>query len=243
MCGSTEIFVLAKNLKAYLVILAGVLVVGCNRPDADSIIEAAQQHIAGSEEFPGISKIYIHAECTGPDGPFQTQIWSTTEGFVRFEQYSSRDTTIAGISDTKSWMRDDNEISDIDLSNEVFLHSHELHLIAIDPLSRLANPTYMGKSEFKAQQADRIQFLDGLNNHVDIYYRLDDPLPIGMKIRNPFDREGEHIQILFENWKRLDNGLFFFTEASFQQGEDVWRYEYTAIEIDNFDESVFSTSF
>jgi hypothetical protein len=63
-----------------------------------------------------------------------------------------------------------------------------------------------------------------------------------MEIINPFAPKADAIRVLFQEWREIGNGLFFFTKASFIQGDDVWTYNYTAIEVNNFDDSVFSPS-
>jgi hypothetical protein len=210
--------------------------------DARSILEEVQALIADPETVGAIATIYAGAECHGPSGQFQTEIWSAKDGFVRFEQRSSRGTTIAGVSDSRSWALDDGELAEIDLATELFLHGHELHMLALYPLSRFKNPVYSGQSTFGGQQAIEIQFQDKLDNPASIYYDLSDYHPRGMRTVNPFNGEAGEIRIEFQDWKQLDNGLFFFTKASFHQGGEVWTYEYTTIEIKSFELDVFDPS-
>lgn len=230
------------SLKSYAMrslLLAGILVTGCARENTEVILNKVQMTVTREASTSDISNIYTRAECNGPGGAFQTQVWSATEGFTRFEQRSSRDTTVAGIGTSRSWIMDENGVSGMDTQNEAFLQGHELHMIAYNPLSRFSEPAYMGHNTFDEKESIQIQFRDRLNNPVDIYYHPSEYYPFGMEIQNPFSNETDKIRILFRDWQQLDNGLFFFTGASFHQGENVWTYRYTTIETDMFDNTVF----
>jgi len=199
-------------------------------------------NITGAASVSDISSFYTFARCDGPGGPFQTQVWSAKEGLTRFEQRSSRDTTVAGIGTTRSWILNETGVTDIDAQNEVFLQGHELHMIAYDPLSRFSEPAYLGYTTFDGNEAIHIQFRDRLKNPVDIYYHPSEYYPFGMEIQNPFNNESDTIRVLFQDWEQLDSGLFFFMGASFHQGGNVWKYRYTTIETDMFDNTVFNPS-
>ena len=229
-----------KSYKIISVLLAGVLFSGCTRDKTEMILNKVQMTVTVEASNSDISNIYTRAECNGPAGPFQTQVWSAKEGFTRFEQHSSRDTTVAGVGTTRSWKMDENGFSEIDTENVAFLQGHELHMIAYDPLSRFSEPAYLGHTTFDGKEAINIQFRDRLKNPVSIYYHPSEYYPFGMDIQNPFNNKSDRIRILFQDWKHLNNGLFFFTGASFHQGENIWTYRYTTIEIDMFDNSVFN---
>jgi hypothetical protein len=206
------------------------------------ILAAAQALIADRELASNIKMIYASAECDGPQGSFQTQIWSARQGYVRFEQRSSRGTTIAAISQSTSWALDGGEVMELDEPTEAFLHSHELHLIALDPLSRFSAPSDPWNSEFMGQRALEIQFQDMLGHPVSLYYDPAQSYPLGMCSTNPFDQDADDIEIQFQSWKDLESGACFFTKASFHQSGEVWKYEYTSLEINNFEMGVFEPS-
>ena len=191
------------------------------------ILEASKEAM-GVNDHP-ISSISIIADCIGPTGPFTTRVISTYDGRMLFEQTRSSTSTQMGISQQGTWRRSESGFERADTLTLTFLHGHDLHMLAIAPMSRYSNPEYIGVQRYAGESSYVIQFTDVLDGAILFYYSLDTSLPLGMKMVNHSGYGDREIFVYFEEWESIDS-IQLFKKATFLQGEDEYLYSYRSIE-------------
>ena len=118
--------------------------------------------------------------------------------------------------------------------SEAFVRGHELHAIVLAPTSRLSAPSQLANTLFAGRPAMVIEFTDTMNEPVRLYYAVSDTLPLGLQV-TWLDPD---VWVTLDGWERRD-GLLLFTRAEFRQGNEVFRYTYVEVSINDVDDAVF----
>ena len=213
---------------------------GCAGPEtehdptqvAERILDGAARAM-GAWPISNSLQLMADASVEGPRGPFRTLIHSSANGRVRMEQAHSG--FLAGVGVSGGWMlnRDSSRIDELG-GRLGFVISHELHMLALHPRSRLSNPIFQGTVTFDSTEAFAIEMTLPTGNSLVSYYRLADTLPIGHFV--PWAEPG--VIVTWSDWAEIE-GLLLFNSANFQQGEDNYRYDYERIEVRTFPDSTF----
>lgn len=183
--------------------------------------------------------IYAMADCTGPASVFQTLVVSSTTN-TRFEQKSGPRHILGIHRPDTAWLYDlvQDTIIEADSATIAFLINHELHATAFYPESRYGLPMSQKDTVYYSEKASMLTFTDIKGGEVRAFYKIETGLPLGFRIENHLGRGERYVDVLFENWQDL-NDIRVFTAASFLQGQDVYRYQFTIISMDSLPEKVF----
>jgi len=187
-----------------------------------------------------IPSIYALAECKGPDRSFKTLILSReTDG--RMEQIYDENHFVMKHGKDSSWTYNINTKSlneNMDESTKMFIQGHELHWLSFWPEHRYANAQLKDITKFKNQLAFNIEFINAMNKSVNFYYSFDSYVPLGFQIN--INDEGDIVTVSFENWKKI-NDINVFTKATFEQGKEVFEYNFVDIKINQLDTEEFES--
>lgn len=196
------------------------------------IIARARKSMAAANAISQTTVIETLADVQGPDSEFQTRVVSAMDGRMRFEQIADDGTFNAGIGAEGAWQinPDSGETEPASAVTKTFLRGHELHALVLAPETRLRSPQALPKRQFSGQEVRTIRFVDALDGALDIYYAISSGLPIGMQMINHTGRGNRKIQVHLSDWQNHD-GVLLFSQAIFTQGNEVYVYRYTKINL------------
>ena len=206
-----------------------------------NILADTQEAIGGQTVLSQLDSLQALASCSGPTGLFHTMVYSTQDGRTCFEQiHANKRRTLAGISYEGGWHYNitENSYSEFSPTDIAFLQGHELHMLALAPLTRLGQPTQVETTTFNGRAAHILNYQDALEAPLLIYYDQENGLPLGIKvIANTGDDKSE-VYVSFSDWQTFGN-VRLFTRAHFRQGADIFYYIYTDIRLNNVSNDIF----
>ena len=182
--------------------------------------------------WPTPDSLHLLADATveGPSGEFRTVIHSSSDGRVRMHQPHSD--FLAGVGRSGGWQIDsDSSRTDLEGETAAFVRSHELHMLALLPRSRLADPQFLGTSQLDSLPVMAVAFS---NDSVVAYFSQADTLPVGLR----FVWIDPEVVVRWWGWTEL-NGMALFREAKFVQGTEEWHYTYDRLDPSRLRDSVF----
>lgn len=200
--------------------------------DVQTVLAAAQEAMGGEPITSSVETIDTLANCTGPSSRFSTRIYSARDGRMAMVQGGdSGRRLLAGIDVDDAWAYrpEEQSFSSIEAVSQTFLRGHELHMIALAPQTRFDTPVWQGETTSAGQAAVTLRFHDQLRGPLDIHYAQANGLPLGLTQVNHTGRGADTVNVIFADWQAQNNGLQLFTRATFEQGDDVYTYEFVRI--------------
>lgn len=204
------------------------------------ILQQVKTFLGGSEHIDKIETIQTLADCQFEEDKFTTLVFSG-KSQTRFEQSDARGTNILASSPTASFQylpESEKLKNELDTMFKQFIHGHELHWLALHPQSRFHQPVFKGFLKYDEQDAFQVEFTDDLKRPVTFYYAFENYQPLGFKIYTGTMEQGETVSVYFKNWQKQD-GVQVFKEAVFKQGEFVFNYDFTKIEMNTLRDEDF----
>ena len=175
-------------------------------------------------------EVYAMADCSGPNSSFQTLLISNRSN-TRFEQLGANYHNLSVHRPDSAWRFDfnANTLEGMDNAYRAFLFSHELHMVAIWPEARFGLPQALEQSEYGGKAAVRLEFIDAMDSPFFIYYDAQTHLPLGFTVNNHIGLGEGDVSIYFKSWQNQD-GKQLFQVATFVQGDDEFRYDFTELD-------------
>jgi hypothetical protein len=228
-----------KKINGEWKIISAVNTEANKQTSANVVLDQVRKSLGLSTEIENLS-IYANAECIGPEKSFQTLILSR-ERDGRMEQiYNDRHVIMKHGKDS-SWIynvKSKSRIETMDESTKMFVQGHELHWLSFWPEHRYVNPLLKEITKFKDQTAFKIQFNNTQNRIVNFYYAFNTYQPLGFEII--INDEGEIVTVHFENWEKI-NDVSVFKKAIFEQGDQIFEYNFVDIKLNNLDTHDFES--
>jgi len=199
---------------------------------ADQILDAAAR-VTGAAEYAEQLHVLAEATVTGPGDSFRTLIHSSSDGRVRMEQTPFG--FLAGVGEAGGWLQDPatGEVGELGGAAS-FVLGHELHMLALHPLSRLSSPRIAVPSAEDPAGALGITFSLPSEDSLVVYYSAADTIPIGLRVAYT----DPNVVVSWSDWVER-RGLQLFGEALFRQGQDVFSYTYDRVEVGTLPDSIF----
>lgn len=225
-----------------LTVLLTALLGACVPRGADSppdTSEAARQIIAGaaratgSADYGDLLQLTTDATVTGPTDTFRTVIHSSSDGRVRMEQIPFD--FLAGSGGGEGWLVDPATGAVTDLGPAAtFVLGHEVHLLALRPLSRLANPRLAAPHPDDPSGALGVALSLTNGDSIVAYFSASDSLPVGLRVAYT----DPAVVVAWSDWVDRD-GVRVFRTAEFRQGEETFRYAYDTVAVGPLPDSLF----
>jgi hypothetical protein len=199
-----------------------------SEPDSptDRILAGAARAIA-NEDAPPLDAIRATADAQGPGARFEVTVTSRRSGEVRIEFSNG---LAAGIApDTAWWTEAGRPAAALSPPLESFLRGHELHMMLLAPATRVRNPAFTGEIALGGTPALRLSGVNSAGTPVELYFTAQDTLPLGMRIDDTLRGAGP-VTVVVGDWV-LQKSHRVFQRAEFRQGREIFRYRFTAIDI------------
>ncbi len=199
---------------------------------AEAILTAAQRAV-GRQAAGHPIQILADARVDGPRGEFRTVIHSSSDGRVRMAQPHSG--LLAGIGRCGGWWRDAATGEVGELGNRLgIVRGHELHMLALAPLSRLSDPRFLAATEFDSRPALAVRLSLPTGDSLIAYFDSEDTLPLGLRMT----AVEPDVVVSWREWEDVD-GVRLFRSATFRQEDELFTYRYERLEIGAPEDSLF----
>lgn len=198
------------------------------------------REVLGVPDFETALNIYALADCTGPASTFETLVISSPSN-TRFEQKAEGRHILGIHRQDSAWVYDiiaDTSVA-VDSATITFLIGHELHAIAFYPESRFGVLVSEKDTIYYSEEARMLTFMDIKEGLVNVFYKAETWLPLGFNVQNHLGRGDSQVDVLFDNWQKID-GVHLFTEARFLQGDEVYHYQFIEIRFGEVPKDTFA---
>ena len=177
-------------------------------PDGDSLLAVlgrARESLGGAAVL-AIPMIRFSAECTGPNGPYTTEVVSARDGRFSFMQArpGRADFGIARSLESH-WAKGADGTFRETPRDDRMMHvaaGHEWPLVAIAPESRYRAPRLLGRGTLGGTTTNSVAWTDPLGGQVTFHYGPDGK-PVGF-VLDAHDGSDELIETIFSEWTELD---------------------------------------
>jgi hypothetical protein len=220
-------------LVAAVLIAAGS---GCAEGDplsAEQVIDNMQAATASERARNAIQSLTTTADCTGPEGEFETTVTSIRPDTVYFRQASARAITELWSTPERTWGGNAGEEYQL-LTPRVrdFIRAQEFHLMIIDLESRFADFELLGQRESEGKECLAVSMKDDTGRDASLCIRTHDWLPAELRL----DRVSATgpVTITFGDWRKTDGLNLFHSMRLIEEPERVFTYDFVDISINTF---------
>lgn len=219
--------------------IAAVLVaagIGCAEGDAlsvEQVIDNMRAATASERARNAIQSLTTTADCTGPEGEFETTVTSIRPDTVYFRQASARAITELWSTPERTWGGNAGEEYQL-LTPRVrdFIRAQEFHLMIIDLESRFTDFELLGEREVEGQECLWVSMKDDAGGDASLCIRTDDWLPVELRL----DRESATgpVAISFGDWWESGGITFFHSMRVIEEPDRVFTYDFVDISVNTF---------
>ncbi len=203
-------------------------------PEARLLLEGAERALGPAA--PGIRTLHTLADVTSPTGSFRTEVVAHRDGRVRIVLGAG---LRAGIDESGGWKCDsDARQVTLDPGTRTVVRGHELHMLALAPLTRLSDPVAVGDTLWGSEPVHAVALRDDLGARATMYLRVHDTLPAGFELVNHTGEGARRVELYFSDWVE-QTGVRLFRSARFVHGGNVFDYAFTRLEVNGAADAVF----
>ena len=209
--------------------------------NAEQVFSLSFEAMGGRQALDAIQSIRALAQCTGPRGPYQTEIYSARGDRLKFKQISNNGASFVGIVNGKhQWVSDEKtgDVTPISEGRAEMLRGHEFQMIAIVPQERFRHARVAGLEAFAGIRSIRLSAVDGLGKPASLFYSQDSKLLVGMVLVNPIN-DKESVRVVYKDWKQVGRAkLPAKVTATDESGDFVLNFD--QITLNDVDEKIFT---
>lgn len=200
---------------------------------ADHVLDSMMTAVASRRLRSSIQSLTATAECTGPDGAFETTVTSIRPDTVYFRQASERGVTEIWSTAERTWGGAAGEEYEL-LTSQVrdFVRGHEFHLMVIDMNERFSDFKMIGLEKSGDADCFRISMKDSAGADASVCVRSDNWLPAEMEL-NPGSAAAS-MRIVFDDWRKAGGLNAFHSLELTEQPDRVFSYRYVDVSINTF---------
>jgi ketosteroid isomerase-like protein len=206
--------------------------------NVSAVLDKYTKKIGGLSNILRVQNIYSLANCTGPNGEYQTEIHSASESKTIFRQIRKNKRDYVGIVNGDTYWTSGKEI---EISNKYLAfawRSHELQWIATHLTERFQDLKYNGYEYFAGKQAVKLSGIDELNKTAQLYFDINTNLLLGIIIFSPISEKPETIRLEIKEWKKVGN-LQLPSSVSFLDQQGIFELNFHTIKINQINLAVF----
>ena len=187
-----------------------------------------ERALGGPDAIAAIRSLSVTAACTGPDGPFETDVDSFRSRWVRFRQArGGREMTVWSGPESTWTLGADERVAEQDARLRDFVRSHEFHALVLEATTRFTGHRLGGRETVRGDDCRTILMEDETGQSASVCISEATYLPARLEM-NPEGAAGP-VRIDFEDWESID-GVRFFRGFDLTEGpERTFRYDYRSI--------------
>lgn len=218
--------------------IAVALVPACLAPQAaiadggagplfDSMMEA----LGGRDAVGSIRSLTAEAVCSGPDGPFITEVQSIRNERTYFRQAADDRAMRLWATTSGVWRSSPSgELEPLPAEFAAFLRGHEFHFQVLDVESRFSGHRVAGPEELEGEPTLRIEMTDEQAEPAVLWLHRETRLPVALET-NPHGAAGP-VRVVYRRWAPWA-GVQLFRAFDLSEGEERrFRYDYVRLSMD-----------
>lgn len=202
------------------------------------VLEKYYQAIGGQNNISQIDNIYSFADCLGPNGKYQTEVFSAKGFKTFFRQIRENRPDYIGIVNGETYWTKGTDVAISDKNSASMWRSHELQWLATHLTERFREAKFEGIEEFAGKQALKLSVIDDVNNIAYLYFDSNSHLFRGFTILNPFNKNPETIQMVINRWEKVDK-IMLPKNVTFSDKNGDYILDFHIIKINQIDTGVF----
>ena len=209
-------------------------------PDAHALYQQSLAAMGGAAALDTIQSIRARAHCLSPTGTYVTEVRSTRDGSVWFQQsYPDGDLFTAIVRDDEAWAWEGDDPPDpMEPRMVSVVRGHEFQMMAITLTDRFDLGAVTEHAEFGGSYCHQIELTDGQGRSALAYYHEYSGLLAGLLIPKPLGAPGEMITIRYIAWRAVD-GLRLPYKIVASDGTGDFVLSFREISINTVDETIF----
>lgn len=202
------------------------------------VLEKYYQSIGGQNNISQIDNIYSFADCSGPNGKYQTEVFSAKGIKTFFRQIRENRPDYVGIVNGETYWTKGADVAVSDKNAASMWRSHELQWLATHLTERFREAKLEGIEEFAGKQALKLSVIDEVNKIAYLYFDSNSHLFRGFTIINPLNKNPGNIQMVINRWEKVDK-IMLPKNVTFSDINGEYILNYHIININQIDTSVF----
>jgi ketosteroid isomerase-like protein len=206
--------------------------------NASIVLDNYSRAIGGQSNINQLKSIYAFADCKGPNGKYQTEIYSAKGTKTIFRQIRENKPDYTGIANADIYWTKDSQATNADKKTAFVWRSHEIQWIATHLPDRFSNINFAGYENFSEKQAVKFSARDELNQTAHLYFDKSKNLLLGFTLQNPFSENPDIIQMEIVEWKKVKK-MQLPSKVSFTDKQGKFVLEFHTIKINQVNEAVF----
>lgn len=205
------------------------------------VVEDSLNAIGRQANRAKVRSIHGIADCTGPRGPYTTEIYSASNGRLIFKQVRAG-SAYQGTTNGDTYWTSDAKTGDFELADRraaFAWRSHDFQTLALEVASRFRKLEFTGYESVSQRDAIKLSGRDELDHPVSVYFDRESKLMLGFVIQDPFSDEPRTIRTTFNEWKTVGSlRLPSKVTATDHQGDFVLSFR--ELILNKVDERVFA---
>lgn len=205
---------------------------------ASTVLDQYLETIGGQSKINQVQSIYSLASCRGPNGPYQTELYSASDSKTIFKQKRARQPDYTGLVNGDFYWTNDSVLKIADRQTAFVWRSHELQWIATHLAERFQEMAFAGTEIVAGKEVIRLTALDELQRPASLYFDASSHLLFGFSILNPFSKNEETILLTIQAWKKTGK-LLLPSKATFSDKQGEFFLNFETIQINQVDPALF----
>lgn len=200
---------------------------------AEQVIDRMLAATASQRSRNAIQSLTATADCTGPDGEFETTVTSIRPDAVYFRQASARAITEIWSTAERTWGGNAGEEYQL-LTPRVreVVRNHEFHLMIIDLKTRFSQFRLLGRQESGGAECRTVSMRDEAGGEASLCVRTDNWLPVEMHLDGA--SAAGPLRITFDDWRETDGLNLFYSMQVIEEPDRVFNYDFVDISVNTF---------
>lgn len=226
-------------MKLYLFAILNVFTLTLSaQENASIVLDEYFKAIGGQNNINRVQNIYSFANCTGPNGKYQTELHSAKDSKTIFRQLRENKPDYVGIVNGDTYWVKGKEIVISNKKSAYVWQSHEIQWIATHLTERFREIKFDGKEDFAGKQSVKLSAIDELNKTAQLYFDKKTNLLLGIIFLNPYSEKPETIRLEINEWRKIGK-LLFPSKVSFSDNQGNFELRFHTIKINQIDLSIF----
>lgn len=200
-------------------------------PDSGASALIAQMELAlgGAKAIANLSSLSVIAQCSGPEGRFETRVDSFRSDWVRFRQSHSAGETDIWSAPRHTWSRSaDGTVTQHGARERFFVRSHEFHFLVLELSTRFSGHRVGSATTIRGRRCTPLLMEDEMGQDAMVCLDHTTRLPVVLEM-NPNGATGP-IRVYFDGWRTIDGVQLFGSFELTEGAERTFRYDYRTIE-------------
>ena len=194
----------------------------------------------GGDAVTGVQSITAVADCSGPNGPYTTNLQSTRDGNFFFEQLRPEQRPFQAWISGKEGMGTGQSGDKLTLGihHVAMIKSHDFQMIPINFPERYEGIEVQEIVDFNGTLCQQVQFLDEMGQICHAYFDVNTHLWSGMALANSLKQDGSIVIVTINNWENIEGVLLPQSVTATDQAGD-FHLHFKDIQLNTVDKTIF----